>query len=218
MPKPENGKTLDSLQGNINPGAYGALSAAAPVREDDLKRIEGIGPKLEQMLKAAGINTFEDLANTPEDKLREILAAGGDRYRIHDPSTWAEQASMAHAGEWEKLDVLQDELIGGVRKGKASSEGSASLATGAKPAKDDLKKVEGIGPKIEQLLNVDGIMTWRQLSEADIDRLKRILDAAGPRYRIHDPSTWPRQAELAADGKWEELEKLQDELSGGRTK
>ncbi|MEM8996670.1 MAG: 50S ribosomal protein L27, partial [Acidobacteriota bacterium] len=87
----------------------------------------------------------------------------------------------------------------------------------AKPEKpDDLKKVEGIGPKIEGLLNDDGLWTWEALATAPVERLQKILDAAGPRYRIHDPGTWPKQARLAADGDWDALETLQDHLKGGR--
>ncbi len=81
---------------------------------------------------------------------------------------------------------------------------------------DDLKKIEGIGPKIASLLNESGIFTFAQLAESDPDEIRNILDAAGPRYRIHDPTTWPAQAGLAAQGKWEELQQLQDELKGGK--
>ncbi|MEL7529864.1 MAG: hypothetical protein AAFN10_01075 [Bacteroidota bacterium] len=82
--------------------------------------------------------------------------------------------------------------------------------------KDDLKIVEGIGPKIEKLLNAEDIVTWVELSQADPARIKEILLAAGPRYRIHEPATWPQQAGLAAAGKWDELNELQDRLKGGR--
>ncbi|MDJ0645258.1 MAG: hypothetical protein QNJ57_04665 [Flavobacteriaceae bacterium] len=82
--------------------------------------------------------------------------------------------------------------------------------------KDELTKVEGIGPKIKALLNDDGIWSFLQLAQASVDRLQGILDNAGPRYRMHNPSTWPRQALLAAEGKWEELKKWQSELKGGR--
>lgn len=84
------------------------------------------------------------------------------------------------------------------------------------PKADDLKIVEGIGPKIEQLLKDGGIDTWEKLATASVDRLKEILDAAGPRYQIHNPSTWPAQSRFAADGKWEELKEYQDMLIGGR--
>lgn len=82
--------------------------------------------------------------------------------------------------------------------------------------KDDLKIVEGIGPKIELLLNEAGINTWQGLAEASVDHLKEILRQAGDRYRMHDPYTWPEQAKLAARGEWEKLKEYQEFLSGGR--
>ena len=96
-------------------------------------------------------------------------------------------------------------------------EPKAVVEKPAKPAKaDDLKVVEGIGPKIEQLFHAAGIMTFVQLSQTSVERMKEILDAAGPRYSIHNPSTWAKQAEMAAEGKWDELKKWQDELDGGK--
>ena len=86
----------------------------------------------------------------------------------------------------------------------------------APPKHDNLKLVEGIGPKIEGLLNKEGIVTFRQLSEASNERLTDILRAAGTRFQMHDPESWPQQAEMAADGKWDELKAWQDELNKGR--
>lgn len=80
----------------------------------------------------------------------------------------------------------------------------------------DLKLIEGIGPKIEELLVNAGITTFQELAVLDVEKLKEILDAAGSRYRMHDPTTWPKQAALAADGKWDELKELQDSLKGGK--
>ena len=76
--------------------------------------------------------------------------------------------------------------------------------------------VEGVGPKIEGLLNEGGIHTWADLANADLEEVQAILDAAGSRYRMHNPATWAKQARLAADAKWEELEAYQDRLDGGR--
>jgi len=81
---------------------------------------------------------------------------------------------------------------------------------------DDLKKIEGIGPKIAELLMNADIGTFKALSKADPDKIREILLEAGSRYKMHDPTTWPQQAELAASDKWEELTKLQDELKGGK--
>jgi len=81
---------------------------------------------------------------------------------------------------------------------------------------DDLTKVEGIGPKISEILNSSGITSFDSLAKTDVDKLKEILEEAGNRYKSHDPATWPEQAKLAAEGKWDELKKLQDELQGGK--
>lgn len=83
-------------------------------------------------------------------------------------------------------------------------------------ARDDLKLIEGIGPAIERLLNAGNIFSFSQLAATPEETLTAILHNAGPRFRMHDPGSWPRQAALARDGKWEELNELQDRLTGGR--
>ncbi len=98
------------------------LAAAPPSAKDessvlykptDLKIVEGIGPKIEKLLQKAGINNWEQLAQTSVDRLKEILSDAGDRYRMHDPSTWSKQATMAQLGKWQELKDYQDELKGG---------------------------------------------------------------------------------------------------------
>ncbi|PMD97322.1 hypothetical protein BWI97_06730 [Siphonobacter sp. BAB-5405] len=81
---------------------------------------------------------------------------------------------------------------------------------------DDLKKIEGIGPKIEKLLHEAGIKTFAQLAVAEPSHVMSILRAAGSRFQIQDPNTWPRQARLAQEGKWDELRAWQQELQKGK--
>lgn len=106
--------------------------------------------------------------------------------------------------------------------GSASATSLAFDAAAAKGAfgkrikQDDLKIVEGIGPKIEGLFHNFGIKTWKDLSEASIEKCQEVLNSGGDRYRIHKPGTWPKQAKLAYEGKWKELAKWQDELDGGK--
>lgn len=83
-------------------------------------------------------------------------------------------------------------------------------------AKDDLTKIEGIGPKIAQLLEAEGIVSFKDLSKATDKKLKGILDAGGSKFQMHKPASWPKQAKLAAAGSWEELKKLQSELVAGK--
>jgi predicted flap endonuclease-1-like 5' DNA nuclease len=105
-------------------------------------------------------------------------------------------------------------------KGGAGAKAALAAATvmfaGTKYKTDDLKIVEGIGPKIAELLNKAGITTWKGLSETSADAIKEILNAAGPSYQIHDPGTWPEQARMADNGEWDALKKYQEELDGGK--
>lgn len=93
--------------------------------------------------------------------------------------------------------------------------GAAEAIFGKTIKADDLTIVEGIGPKIKELFHNEGIKTWRELSQTTVERCQEILDDAGDRYKIHNPGTWPRQAELAFEGRWEDLLKWQDGLKGG---
>lgn len=91
---------------------------------------------------------------------------------------------------------------------------AAAAAAAQPPPPDDLKVIEGIGPKISAMLNAEGIYTFAQLAATDVERLRGIMQAAN--LRIADPTTWPQQAALAAAGRWDELKALQDSLKGGR--
>jgi predicted flap endonuclease-1-like 5' DNA nuclease len=81
---------------------------------------------------------------------------------------------------------------------------------------DDLTRIEGIGPKIKDILNNSGIYTFEQLASATPEMIREILEKEGPRFSFHDPSTWAEQSILAAEGKWEELKKSQNKLYGGK--
>ena len=81
---------------------------------------------------------------------------------------------------------------------------------------DDLSKIEGIGKQIAALLVKNNISTFSDLSKSTVTALKEILAAAGSKFKIHNPGTWPKQAKLAAAGKWEELNILQATLKAGK--
>lgn len=98
--------------------ALGETTAAAPARvvPDDLVKIEGIGPKINEIVNKAGIVTFQQLADTPVARLKALLKAAGSRYASHDPTTWPEQAKLAAAGDWDGFKKLTDELVAGKRR------------------------------------------------------------------------------------------------------
>lgn len=104
---------------------------------------------------------------------------------------------LENGGSVGDFDLDVDEVL----RAKATS-GSPKKPDGT----DDLTRLEGIGPKICALLHAAGIHTFEQLAAASVARLAEILRAAGPRFRMHDPASWPSQARLAAEGRWAELD------------
>lgn len=113
------------------------------------------------------------------------------------------------------IDVLVDILSSEVNDDTAVAEaknGSAPVVEKSSE-EDDLKAIEGIGPKIAEALREGGITTFAELAAADLDQLNSILEG---KIRIFHPDTWSEQAALAAAGKWDELEALQEKLQGGR--
>jgi len=96
-------------------------------------------------------------------------------------------------------------------------EGVAQMEPPPAPEPDDLKRIEGVGPKIAGVLQAAGIATFAQLAASNADQIEQTLNDADPNLaNLADPTSWPQQAQLAAEGKWDELEALQDELKGGR--
>lgn len=124
----------------------------------------------------------------------------------HEPQLQTEPHTEAahHEPEAETVEPAVEE---------PSRSKAVPLADPAKP--DDLKIVEGIGPKIEGILHEAGITTFAILAASSVENLEKIVrEDAG--IRVAFPDTWPEQAKLAAAGEWAALEKLQDELKGGR--
>lgn len=119
--------------------------------------------------------------------------------------------------------IIENILASGSKKAAVKpaakpAEAKPEKAKSKKAEADDLRKVEGIGPKIATIFQENGIATFEALSKTSVEKLTEILSAAGGTYASKNPSTWPQQAELAAAGKWDELKKLQDELNGGLQK
>jgi predicted flap endonuclease-1-like 5' DNA nuclease len=206
-------KMADSSE-NIPSSIYDSLDP------DNLQIIEGIGPKMERVLKENGVENWTALGQMSFQDLRALLDKYGTKYQIIDPSTWAEQASLADQRSWSELVSSQKNMSSGQdssRKPQAKVE-KALLKLGLikKWVKDDLKAIEGIGLKIESILKQSGIYSWQQLADADVNSLEDILKSAGDRYQLADPGTWPAQAKLAVDEDWSGLEAYQNFLKGGK--
>lgn len=112
---PKAGQTIDVpakqvLKFRFAKSAREAILGVAPVQKDDLVIIEGIGPKIAKAFNKAGILTFRQLAETPVEKLRQILH---DNKFPGEPDTWPEQARLAAEGKMDELKQLQEKLTAG---------------------------------------------------------------------------------------------------------
>ncbi|MCB0635961.1 MAG: hypothetical protein KDC54_05065, partial [Lewinella sp.] len=176
--------------------------------KDDLTKIEGLGPFLEGKLNEIGVFTYEEIASwTPAREEEVTLLIGHLPGRIAKDQWVAQAAQLAAAKETSST----------VERQAAPIMPEGEMPFGAiQQTPTDLKLIEGIGPKIEEILKANEIHNWSELAGTDPGRLREILEAAGDQYRMHNPYTWPLQARLAAAGRWEELKEYQEELKGGR--
>jgi predicted flap endonuclease-1-like 5' DNA nuclease len=131
-----------------------------------------------------------------EEAIGQLEAAVNERDRQVEGLEWRAERAEARVGELRAI-LLEEER-----------------EDATEPEWEDLKRIEGIGPKISALLQEAGITTFAQLATTDLGRLEQILSKAGLGFA--NPSTWSQQALLAAAGDWAALQVLQDELKGGR--
>jgi predicted flap endonuclease-1-like 5' DNA nuclease len=147
---------------------------------------------------------------------------GLTRNQIPDEEGAAGEEQAAAAVEAEEAEVVETAVVEETVEEETAAVEAVEEAEpveaeeeAAPPEPDDLKLIEGIGPKISELLAEAGITTFAQLAASDVDELERIVRHEGG-IRIANPTTWPQQAGLAAEGDWDGLEALQERLVAGR--
>jgi predicted flap endonuclease-1-like 5' DNA nuclease len=189
------------------------ISSAEAPEADDLTLIDNIGPFLQSKLNEADIYSYEQIANWTEADIVTYTNLIGYIPGIIQRDDWVGQARGLAMSEAAHQPGDDGEMA------FASSAAPTPMESGAEnteDTEDDLRVVEGIGPKIESILKASGIMTLGALADTSTERLREILDEAGSRFKSHDPKTWAVQAGLAADGKLTELKAWQKELKGGK--
>jgi hypothetical protein len=117
----------------------------------------------------------------------------------------------------EALTSMQTDLDDCHRFSNTPTRGIVQRHPGSTVSIENLKMIEGIGPKIEHILHGAGITNFDTLAKSNINTLKDLLQNAGNRYKLHDPTSWPEQATLARDGMWGKLSDFQDKLSRGKS-
>lgn len=163
---------------------------------------------------AAARAVVEQAEQAAAERAAKIAAAkAAESQATAAPPAQSESAPAVSQGE---LLLSGSDEVSTASPAAGSKNNAASEVLGKRILQDDLQVVEGIGPKIKELLHAGGVTTWSQLAAASPERLREILHDAGEAFAMHDPSTWPQQAALARDGEWAKLKTWQDELDGGK--
>jgi predicted flap endonuclease-1-like 5' DNA nuclease len=192
-----------------------------PPEAEDLTRINGIGPATSSLLNKAGIRNYQELSRATLDDLQAIVAGGGTKFKLIDPSTWAMQAKFAMQDDWSGLTnwleaSRQRRKANGLPARPERQKVSASqLSSDGKDREDDLTLIRGIGPATRKLLKEKGICTFQQLSMMTGMQLIDLLHSVDASFALKDPQTWPEQARelLASTGaemEQEVLKQIQD--------
>ena len=156
-------------------------------------------------------------ADQKEDTKIEAAKSAPATKPVVDPEAEKQKSEKQTAAKQDS-DTASGTKKPAAKKAEAKKP-AAKKSTAKKNTKeksDDLKKIEGIGPKIAGLLNEAGINTFAELAKATEKQLADVLQEAGARFRLAKHDTWSEQAQLAADGKMDELKKMQDSLKGGK--
>ncbi|TLP73155.1 hypothetical protein [Maribacter sp. ACAM166] len=161
-------------------------------------------------------------STTVEDNSTEILKLKTSNSKLQAAlDVCNKKAVLAPKTEKSSENLNSDTSTASFAASTATSaiafDASAAKAEYGKTIKhNDLKVVEGIGPKIEGMFKEHDIKTWKALSEASVADCQKVLDTGGKRYKIHDPASWPMQSKMCYEGKWNDLARWQEEHKHGK--
>jgi len=161
--------------------------------KDELSRIEGVGPFLQQQLYDIGVSTFEEISTWDSEKIAEVTRKIGYFEGRIEKDRWVEQAAQ--------LAVEKQQM----------PEGDAPVAP-LSTDPTDLAILEGLDEQAAQTLQSAGIERWEQLAESSAEQLQDILEASGRPELVPVSGSWPTQARLAQNGDWAVLREYQAEL------
>ena len=182
---------------------------------DDLTRIQGIGPATARLLQRSGIKSYRELYEAKPERLQSILKDGGAKFEKVDSSSWSDQTRFAMNGDWIGLTSWTTAQVAASEKAsEAAGHSETTVNQNSVVAKeattvsetsgkvDDLTKIQGIGPATAKLLRKSGITTFRTLHETDTKHLQTILKKGGTKFKLVDPSSWTEQSRFAMNGDW----------------
>lgn len=167
-----------------------------------------LGKAMNSSWKSKAENLEGELANCRSkcNRLEKDLEECRSKKKVASASTKSSSASSITA-----TTAAAATPIAAATSAPKDTGGEKKSAAWAKLKSNNMQIIEGIGPKMNEVLNDNGISSWSVLAGKSRDELKAILDKYGDKYKIIEPGDWPNQAKLAAEDKWEELYKYQSD-------
>ena len=198
-------KSIKKAQSNVERTTLGELDAFSQLKEQ-----------------------MSDAANKAKDVKKEVKiaeeAAVAKKAPVVEEKSVEEAPIVEEAPAAVKVPIVEEPPVEETpvaekkpaTKAKAKATPKKAATKKAADKGDDLKKIEGIGPKISEILTNGGLETFSKLAGADIENIRAVLLEAGSRYKMYDPTSWPVQAKMAANGEWDKLGEWQDAHKGGK--
>ncbi len=189
--------------------------------QDDLTRIDGVGPFIARKLNEVGVYTYEDISGWDQARIQQVTAQIGYLPGRIERDNWVGQAAALArmkqpAGE-QGINEYDDRAAYAPQQPALHESPIDRYGPGRERNYDptDLKIIEGVDERVEDVLKSSGVRSWADLAGRDVSDLRAMLSQADDGLHHHDPRTWPLQARLASEGRWDELRQYQEELHGG---
>lgn len=204
------GKSIEIIMGSVTSAIAEGLSERKNEKQQDAVEEEEV------------VDTSKTTAMVIGDEDGEPVPAEAEIANTVEASeeTPSEETTEAAAETTKAEEVVQtaeevkEETVEAPKEVEPEAKEEATkVKTAGKP--DNLTKIEGIGPKAAEALVNAGIDSYQALSTAKSEAIKEILTEASSRLAHLDPTSWPKQAKMATDGKWDELKEWQDKAKGG---
>lgn len=177
-----------------------------------IDQLKTIASQINQIVVSNGVELEQTVVETPKTTLN-VFQRESIEMEVEEELTDNEEEIVANEAFVESALEEQEEESHGISFSSAVNEINLESS---QSDKTNLEIIEGIGPKIKEVLNDARILTFRDLATTPVYRIKDILDSAGSQFASHDPSTWVEQALLAESGQWQQLDELKDYLVAGR--
>jgi small subunit ribosomal protein S2 len=184
-----------------------------PSNDDASKSIDIIMRKVTEAVAEGLAERRSENGNEKDEEDSESTVVAAPEAEAEAPAMEVSEAESVEEAVEEEAVTVEATREEAPEKEEAREEKAEKKADQAKA--DDLTKIEGIGPKAAEALVNAGLNTYEALAGGDPEKIKELLTEASSRLAHLDPTSWPKQAKMAAEGLWDDLSEWQEKAKGG---